>query len=36
MVVTVADLLEKIKFDVIYASETALKKEITTSDVTRP
>ena len=29
-------LLEKIKFDVIYASETALKKEITTSDVTRP
>lgn len=36
MVVTVAELLEKIKFDVIYASETALQKEITTSDVTRP
>lgn len=36
MVVTVAELLEKIKFDVIYSSEKALQKEITTSDVTRP
>lgn len=36
MVITVAELLEKIKFDVVYTSETALKKEITTSDVTRP
>jgi HPr kinase/phosphorylase len=36
MVVTVAELLGKIKFDVIYSSENALKKEITTSDVTRP
>ena len=36
MVITVAELIEKIKFDVIYTSEDALKKEITTSDVTRP
>ncbi|GFH41216.1 HPr(Ser) kinase/phosphatase [Lactococcus insecticola] len=36
MTVTVAELLEKIKFDVRYSSETALKKEITTSDITRP
>ncbi|GFH42384.1 HPr kinase/phosphorylase [Lactococcus hodotermopsidis] len=36
MGVKVAALLEKIKFDVIYSSETALEKEITTSDVTRP
>ncbi|MDR1606269.1 MAG: HPr(Ser) kinase/phosphatase [Streptococcaceae bacterium] len=36
MGVTVAELLEKIKCDVVYASETALKKVIKTSDVTRP
>ena len=36
MVITVAELLEKIKFDVVYTSDSALKKEITTSDVTRP
>lgn len=36
MAITVAELLEKIKFDVIYTSDTALQKEITTSDVTRP
>ncbi|MDR0298024.1 MAG: HPr(Ser) kinase/phosphatase [Streptococcaceae bacterium] len=36
MTVTVQDLIKRIKFDVIAASDKALAKEITTSDVTRP
>lgn len=36
MTVTVQDLIKKIKFNVIYSTETALQKEITTSDILRP
>ena len=36
MVVSVQDLLDKIHFHVIYSTETALAKEITTSEIMRP
>ena len=36
MTVTVQDLIKKIKFNVIYSTETALQKEVTTSDILRP
>ncbi|AYF99692.1 MAG: HPr(Ser) kinase/phosphatase [Streptococcaceae bacterium] len=36
MTVSVQDLLDKIHFHVIYSTETALKKEITTSEIMRP
>ncbi|GBG96187.1 HPr(Ser) kinase/phosphatase [Lactococcus termiticola] len=36
MPVTVADLMKKITFTPIYITETALKKEISTSDILRP
>ena len=36
MAVSVQDLLDKIHFHVIYSTETALQKEITTSEIMRP
>lgn len=36
MAVSVQDLLDKIHFHVIYSTETALAKEITTSEIMRP
>ena len=36
MAVSVQDLLHKIRFHVIYSTETALQKEITTSEIMRP
>lgn len=36
MTVSVQDLLDKIHFHVIYSTETALQKEITTSEIMRP
>lgn len=36
MAITVNDLIKKIKFEQIYASEESLKKEITEADLTRP
>ncbi|MEK4722367.1 HPr(Ser) kinase/phosphatase [Lactococcus sp. FSL W8-0209] len=36
MAVSVQDLLDKIRFHVIYSTETALQKEITTSEIMRP
>ena len=36
MAVSVQDLLDKIHFYVIYSTETALQKEITTSEIMRP
>lgn len=36
MAVSVQDLLNKIHFHVIYSTETALQKEITTSEIMRP
>lgn len=36
MTVTVEHLIKRIKFNVIYSTETALQKEITTSDILRP
>ncbi len=36
MAVLVQDLLDKIHFHVIYSTETALQKEITTSEIMRP
>lgn len=36
MGVTVQDLLKKVRFNVVYSTETALKKKVTTSDITRP
>jgi len=36
MPVTVADLMKKIKFNAIYITKTALKKEIVTADILRP
>ncbi|MFC4651437.1 HPr(Ser) kinase/phosphatase [Lactococcus nasutitermitis] len=36
MKVTVQDLIDKIQFNVIYSTPTALKKEVTTSEIMRP
>lgn len=36
MGITVQDLLKKVRFKVVYSTETALKKKITTSDIMRP
>ena len=36
MTVSVQELIEKIHFQVIYSTESALKKEITTSEIMRP
>ena len=36
MAVSVQDLLDKLHFHVIYSTETALQKEITTSEIMRP
>ncbi|CAM3170827.1 HPr kinase/phosphorylase [Lactococcus hircilactis] len=36
MGVPVSDLIKKVHFNVIYSTETALSKEITTSDIMRP
>ncbi|GAB2027915.1 HPr(Ser) kinase/phosphatase [Lactovum odontotermitis] len=34
--ITVKDLIKRIRFEELYSSETSLKKEITSSDITRP
>ncbi|MDR2976963.1 MAG: HPr(Ser) kinase/phosphatase [Streptococcaceae bacterium] len=34
--VTVKDLTERIRFEALYSTDTSLKKEITSSDITRP